>query len=210
MGSHKTLTRFQSINVPTSKRYGLTSISNGIGLLVGPTFSHESRVTEKNITADEHNEETNSDSDQKKDEKGVEPERETDNESNKKQSSRPDFKPNPGMNQFNQRFSGPQNYQLQHPFGMAPANFQANQRFAQGINPTQPNQHPHSPDSILPGQYPFIPPVAPLRFNWDSAPFESTQQYDPIPAFNNPAPFVYPFAPPVNPYQFYQQFHRQY
>lgn len=228
IGSHKTITKFQSLNVPTANRYGLTSISNGIGLLVGPSFSHESRVTEKDISADDHKDEIKAEESPKKDvkenEKSNESQNETSNESNfedKQQSQKPYAGQNlHGVNQFqgHNRFPGPQNFQLQHPFPVGPQQFQPGQRFGQGqtqgINaPQQPNQHPHSPDSILPGQYPFIPPVAPFRFNWDTAPIESTQSYDPIPFMDhrafNPAP-VYPFVPPVNPYQFYQQFHRQY
>lgn len=238
IGNHKTATNFQSVNIPTANRYGLASISNGIGLLVGPTFSHESRVTEKDISSDDsHKDEIKAEDDQNKVEKSIESEPGTQSVANvHNNKQRPDQGQHlHGMNQFqvNQRFPGPQNFQLQHPFPMGPTIFQAGQRFGQGVNTPQqagqrfgqglntpqqaqnpPNQHPHSPDSILPGQYPFIPPVAPYRFNWDSAPIESTQSYEPIPfmdnrAFNNPAP-VYPFVPPVNPYQFYQQFHRQY
>lgn len=242
VGAHKTITKFQSLNIPTANRYGLTSVSNGIGLLVGPSFSHESRVPEKDISAeDSHKNEIKAEEDHKKevtvDEKRIESEKETNNESNvdiQKEAQKPYagqyFH---GMNQFqgNQRFPGPQNFQFQHPFPMPPQ-FQPGQRFGQGQHqglnaqqqpnqqqnqqPSQhPNQHPHSPDSILPGpgQYPFIPPVAPFRFNWDTAPIDSTQSYEPIPFMDNrafnPAP-VYPFVPPVNPYQFYQQFHRQY
>lgn len=231
IGSHKTITQFQSINVPTASRYGLTSISNGIGLLIGPSFSHESRVTEKNISADNsHKNEIKAEEERKddvnEDEKPIQFDKEVNNESeidNKKQGQRPYAGQNFNeMNRFhgNQYFPGSQNFQLQHPFPMVQQHFQPGQRFhgqgpSQGINgpQDQPNQHPHSPDAILPGQYPFIPPVAPLRFNWDTAPIESTQSYEPIPFMDNrafnPAP-VYPFVPPVNPYQFYQQFHRQY
>lgn len=222
---HKTTSQIQSLNIPTANRYGLTSVSNGIGLLVGPTFTHESRVTEKDISADDsHKEDLKDVNDQKKDEKRIESEKTANNESNI-ENQKPLQRPDPGqffhgMNPFqvNQRFPGPQNFQLQHPFPMGPQHFQSGQRYGQGVNASpqqqqQPNQHPHSPDSILPGQYPFIPPVAPFRFNWDSSPIESPQSYEPIPFMDNrafnPAP-VYPFVPPVNPYQFYQQFHRQY
>ncbi len=192
---------------------------------MGPSFSHESRVTEKDISADvSHKEEIKAESDQKKDEKRIAPETEANNESKFETDNKPlqntDLRQSEhGINQFpfNQRFPGPQNFAgPQHPYAMGPPHFQGGQRFApqQQQQQQQPNQHPHSPDSILPGQYPFIPPVAPFRFNWDSAPIESNQSYEPIPfmdnrAFNNPAP-VYPFVPPVNPFQFYQQFHRQY
>lgn len=188
-------------------------------MLVGPSFVHESRVTEKDISADDsHKDEIKAEEEQKKDEKTTNSET---NVNNKKPLQRPDQgQILNGINQFqgNQRYPGPQNFQLQHPFPMGPTYFQAGQRYGQGVNAPQqqqqqPNHHPHSPDSILPGQYPFIPPVAPFRFNWDSAPIESTQSYEPIPFMDNrafnPAP-VYPFVPPVNPYQFYQQFHRQY
>lgn len=217
------MSRYHAVNVPTAHRYGLTSVSNGIGLLVGPTFSHESRVTEKDITADDsHKDEIKAEDDDKKDEKRMESEAATDKESkgqsNKQPPKKSDLGPNVhGMNQFqtNQRFPNPQNFPPQTPFPIGPAHhFQAGQRFAQGSNgQPQPNQHPHSPESILPGQYPFIPPVAPFRFNWDSAPIEPTQSYEPIPFMDNrafnPAP-VYPFVPPMNPYQFYQHFNRQY
>lgn len=221
IGNHKNAMRFQAFNTPTAHRYGLASVSSGIGLLVGPNYSHESRITEKDISADDsHKGETKSDTDDKKDEKQVEPEQ-TNNESKTQSNEQPLQKPNLGpnqqeMNQFpiNQRFPNPQNFPPQ--FNTGPAHpFQAGQRFAQGPNgqSPQPNQHPHSPDSILPGPYPFIPPITPFRFNWDSAPIEPTQSYDPIPFINNrafnPAP-VYPFIPPVNPYQFYQNFNRQY
>lgn len=223
IGSHKAATKFQTINIPTAHRYGLTSIANGIGLLVGPTFSHESRVTEKNISADDsHKDEIKPvEKDQAKNEKRIESETATNNELNI-DTQKPFQKPEIGQhlhgtNQFqvNERFPGAQNFQPQQPFPIGPPRFQPGQRYGQVVNAPQqqPNQHPHSPDSILPGQYPFIPPVAPFRFNWDSSPIESTQSYEPIPFMDNrafnPAP-VYPFVPPVNPYQFYQQFHRQY
>lgn len=207
VGSHKTATRFQ-LNIPTANRYGLTSIANGLGLLVGPTFSHESRVPAKDISADDsHNGEIKMKDNQKQDESKPAT-------SNEKASPNSDPGQNLlGTNQFqvNQRVPGPQNFQFQHPF---PAQFQADRRYGPEMSSSQHvKQHPHSPDSILPAQYPFIPPVAPYRFNWDTAPIDSAQSYEPIPFMNNrgfnPAP-VYPFVPPVNPYQFYQQFQRQY
>lgn len=179
--------------------------------MVGPTFNHESRITEKDITADDsHKDEIVAENELKKDDKESETETESKTESNTTSMQKAGFDSNIQPFQLNQRFSGHQNYQ--HPFPIGPAHFPGAQRYAQGLHahPPQPNQHPHSPDSILPGQYPFIPPVAPFRFNWDSAPIESTQQYEPIPAFNNPAPIVYPFVPQMNPYQLYQQFRRQY
>ncbi|KAJ6640693.1 hypothetical protein Bhyg_05624 [Pseudolycoriella hygida] len=206
IGSHKSGMKFQSVNVPTANRYGLASIANGLDLLVGPTFSHESRVTEKDISADDsHKADVEGDDGKKPEEKRIESD----------PSRGPDSKQNIPLH-VNQHLASPQNFQTQYPFSVGPpAHFQAGQRFAPGLNAPQhqQNQHPHSPDAILPGQYPFIPPVTPFRFNWDSAPIEPTQSYEPIPFMDNrafnPAP-VYPFVPPMNPYQFYQQFHRQY
>lgn len=66
---------------------------------------------------------------------------------------------------------------------------------------------------IQPVQYPFIPPVSPFRFNWNSEPAEPAPHYEPLPFYDQRAyqvPHFYPFQQntlPINPYHFQSHFH---
>lgn len=66
---------------------------------------------------------------------------------------------------------------------------------------------------IQPVQYPFIPPVSPFRFNWNSEPADPAPHYDPLPFYDQRAyqvPQFYPFQQntlPINPYHFQSHFH---
>lgn len=58
-------------------------------------------------------------------------------------------------------------------------------------------------------QYPFIPPVSPFRFNWNTEPLDPTPGYEPIPFFDQRAysfPQFYPFPNvlPMNPFHYQQ------
>lgn len=61
-------------------------------------------------------------------------------------------------------------------------------------------------------QYPFIPPVSPFRFHWNSEPLEQSPGYEPIPFYDQRAytyPQFYPFPnvlPPINGYHFQQRY----
>lgn len=58
-------------------------------------------------------------------------------------------------------------------------------------------------------QYPFIPPVSPFRFNWNTEPLDPAPGYEPIPFFDQraysfPQFYPYPNVLPMNPYHYQQ------
>ena len=178
--SHKFKNSFRAnqIHMPFSKKYGLfaSSMFDGYGLLVGPEFTQESRINDKDISAIDDNSTTDKDSDS-----------------------------------IDNRDAAPkkQVYPTKYPQGFG-------SKKQELIPPLLPNRPilPNgfaAPEVNHPGQYPFIPPVSPFRFNWESEPLEPPPGYDPIPYFDHHAIrgqqyYPFPNVIPVNPYQFYNSY----
>lgn len=77
----------------------------------------------------------------------------------------------------------------------------------------QPQVGPQDIPHLQPVQYPFIPPVSPFRFNWNSEPVDPAPHYEPLPFYDQRSyqfPQFYPFQQnslPINPYHFQSHFH---
>lgn len=79
------------------------------------------------------------------------------------------------------------------------------------LKPRGPRPQPTTAEPIHPVQYPFIPPVSPFRFNWDTEPLEPAPGYEPIPffdqrAYNFPQFYPFPNVLPIHPFQFQNRY----
>lgn len=79
------------------------------------------------------------------------------------------------------------------------------------LKPRGPRPQPTTAEPIHPVPYPFIPPVSPFRFNWDTEPLEPAPGYEPIPffdqrAYNFPQFYPFPNVLPIHPFQFQNRF----
>lgn len=77
---------------------------------------------------------------------------------------------------------------------------------------SQPQVAPQNIPQQTAVQYPFIPPVSPFRFNWNSEPVDQAARYEPLPYYDQRAyqvPQFYPFQQntlPIHPYHFQSHF----
>lgn len=172
------------VYLPSSKKYGLAPATEfDRAVLIGPGFVHESRINEKDINAVE--------------DQGMKVVISTDGID---VTEKPEESPGTEHSQENAEegeSSGTDHQQenellpVLHSTGHGPVALQ------------------HSEPIHAGAQYPFIPPVSPFRFNWNTEPLDPAPGYEPIPFFDQraysfPQFYPYPNVLPMNPYHYQQ------